>query len=113
MNTDPYFPLFPPQPVLHRVVAMGEDVAERNDLRVIPDGIDLFRSNLEGAVQRLPDDFKGTLHSKAGLIAGRILFKSQSCDELLDLKPSPQCLLKILSKLRLHKREHFPRGCSV
>ena len=47
---------------------MGEDIAERNDLPVIPDGIDLFWSNLEGAVQRLPDYFKGPLHGQASLI---------------------------------------------
>jgi len=47
---------------------MGEDIAERNDLPIIPDGIDLFRSNLEGAVQRFPDDFKGPLNGQAGLI---------------------------------------------
>ena len=75
----------------------------------MPDRVNLFRSNLEGAVKRLPDNFKRTLHSQTGPVVEHILFKSQSSDEFLDLMPAPQCLLKLLDELRLHERECFPQ----
>ena len=58
----------PHYPVLHRVVAMGEDIAERNDLTVISDRVDLFWSDLEGTVQRLTNDFEGALAGQAGFV---------------------------------------------
>ena len=89
--------------VFNRVLAVGEDIPEGNDLTIATDGLNGLGIEFMAAVEGLTDDFKASFHREGCLLISAIRFEIHAGGEIQDQFTLLRNRFNIFPQFRLHR----------